>query len=279
MCAFQLFFSVDPSLGRVDYRLFSDQTLMEMFVDGFDDSTNKMLQDNEGMYLDVCKWSCVTCDDDHRVIKVDMERPDVGGSLELRYVPPKVKLLRIGLPWMNGYLEGSVDLAHLPEGMKETDLRNNKLTGEIDLKQLPQGMIYLYLQNNRFTGEIDLAHLPDGMVRLYLESNRFIGEIDLTQLPGEMEELYLSNNKLTGEIDLTLLPEEMTELSLQSNQLSGSLVIKTRRTRMYINAQGNNFNAVAVVHSNTRAQIMLRKSGVKSVVDENGICASERFLE
>ena len=69
MCAFQLLLSVDPSLGRVDHSLLSDQTLMEMLFDGFDDKTKNKYKDNNGMYLDVCKWSRITCDDDHRVFK------------------------------------------------------------------------------------------------------------------------------------------------------------------------------------------------------------------
>ena len=37
MCALAISLGVDPSLGRVEYRLFSDPTLMEMLIDGFDD--------------------------------------------------------------------------------------------------------------------------------------------------------------------------------------------------------------------------------------------------
>ena len=54
MCALEIFLSVDPSLGRVDYSLLSDQTLMEMLFEGFTDKARKQCQDNDGMYLDVC---------------------------------------------------------------------------------------------------------------------------------------------------------------------------------------------------------------------------------
>ena len=108
MCALELFFSVDPSLGRVDYSLFSDQTLMEMFIDGFDDETNQRYIDNDGMYLDVCKWSCITCDDDGRVFVILLDNENICGSLELCYVPPKVKV--VSITSNKNQLTGSIDL-------------------------------------------------------------------------------------------------------------------------------------------------------------------------
>ena len=65
----------------------------------------------------------------------------------------------------------------------------------------------------------------------------------------------------------------ITEISLEKNRFSGSLVIKNDRLPhgiTTINAQGNQFNALAVVASETGATILLRGSGVTSVVDEHG---------
>ena len=95
MCAFELVLSVDPSLGRVDYSLLSDQVLMEMLFEGFDDETKKQYKDSVGIYLDVCEWSCVTCDDDDRVIEVRIGFRHVSGSPALCYIPPKVKVFEI----------------------------------------------------------------------------------------------------------------------------------------------------------------------------------------
>ena len=269
MCASQLFLSMDPSLGRVDCSLMSDQTLMEMLLEGLDEETKKEYQDSEGMYLDVCTWPCVTCDDNERVIGIRITRFYLNGLLELCYVPPKVKVLEIVVFDSSG-LTGSIDLARLPDGVEELDLRSHKLTGEIDFTQLPDGMERLYLNNNQLTGEIDLTQLPDGMKCLYLSNNRLTGGIDLTHLPNGMQNLFLSNNDLTGEVDLTNLPDSMEGLSLDHNQLSGSLVIKMMKRWISISARRNQFNAVAVVDSETRAPINLQESGVTSVVDENG---------
>ena len=139
MCAFQLFLSVDPSLGRVDCNALSDQTLMELLIDGFDEEAKKEYQDNDGMYLDICKWSCIECDDDERVVKIDIESSAVIGSLELCYVPPKAQLLSIS-SYGSSKLTGSIDVACLPNGMSYLSLSNNQLTGKINLTQLPGGM-------------------------------------------------------------------------------------------------------------------------------------------
>ena len=79
MCAFQLFLSVDPSLGRVDYNSLSDQTLMEMLIEGFDEETKRRYQDSHEMYLNVCELSCVVCDDDERVIEINIDSETVSG--------------------------------------------------------------------------------------------------------------------------------------------------------------------------------------------------------
>ena len=244
MCPFALFLSVDPSLGRVDYRLLSDQTLMEMFIEGLDEDTENKYQDSEGMYLDVCDWSCIECDDDDRVIEIHIGSGIVSGSLEMRYLPPKVQRL---------------------------NLAENQLTGEIDLKQLPDRVQSLDLSDNQLTGEMDLTRLPDGMERLELSSNRFIGEIDLTGLPDGMNGLYLNNNQFTGEIDLTQLPTELRWLDVSRNQLSGSIIINELPGDMFgLDLGKNRFNAVAVVESVKQGFINLKESGVMTVVDESG---------
>ena len=189
MC-FETLLSVDPSIGRVDYSLMSDQTLTEMLIEGFDDEAKSKYQDCEGMYLDVCKWSLIKCDDDERVIQIKIDSRRISGSLDLCYVPPKVKVLNI-TSWIKSQFAGSVDLTHLPDGIEDLFLQDNRFTGEIDLQHLPEDMIHLYLQNNQFTGKIDLTHLPKGMQRLSIANNQLTGEIDLAHLPDGIKSVYL----------------------------------------------------------------------------------------
>ena len=293
MSNFALFLNVGPSLGRVDYGSLSDQTLMEMLIEGFDEETKRKYQDEHGIYSDVCEWPGITCDLDDRVVEIQIKTRHVIGSLELCYVPPEVKLVRINSRG-GSKMTGSVDLTRLPKRMNLLILNNNRLTGKIDLTRLPPVMECLNLSLNQLTGEIDLTHLPDGMVFLSLEGNQLTGEIHLTQLPDGMKSLSLYKNQLTGEIDLTRLPPvmkyldlslnqltgsvdliklpwKMQDLLLNNNRLSGSFVITRVPTWMeVIHAGGNRFNAIAVVDSEARASIRLRGSGVTSVVDANG---------
>ena len=247
MCAFQLFVCVDPSLGHVDYSSFSDQTLMEMLIEGFDDVTKSEYQESDGTYLNFCRKSCITCDHDESVLEIDIDSENASGIIDLCYVPPKVKFLNIST-LAKSELTGSVHLTHLPEGMQTLILSENQLAGEIDLKRLPDGMNVLDLHRNQLTGEINLTRLPEGLSHLFLSNNQFTGEIDLTQLPEGMQRLHLDNNQLTGSLIILNLPPGID----------------------LIKAYVNHFNAVAVIDSKARARISVCRSGVKSVVDENG---------
>ena len=68
VCFFALLLTVDPSVGRLDYSLMSDQSLMEMRIEILDDISKKKYKDNDGMYLDACDWSVIKCNGDERVI-------------------------------------------------------------------------------------------------------------------------------------------------------------------------------------------------------------------
>ena len=129
-----------------------------------------------------CEWLDVTCDADKRVIQIEIEGHDVGGSLELCYVPPEVRQLKISTLGKSK-LTGTADLTKLPDGIQVLDLRNNQLTGELDITQLPESMLDLCLSGNQFSGEIDLTNLPVSLRRRSLGNNHFTGEIDLTHVP------------------------------------------------------------------------------------------------
>ena len=81
MFVFHILLTADPNLGRVAYSSFSDQALMEMLIEGFDHNTKSKYQDKHGMYREVCKWPCIECDDDDRVIEIDINSLHVTGAL------------------------------------------------------------------------------------------------------------------------------------------------------------------------------------------------------
>ena len=236
-------FCVDSTLGRVDCRSLSDQTLMEMFFEDFDEEVKERYKDNEGMYLDVREWPCVTCDDDGRVVEISA-RGLLNGSLQLCYIPPKVQSLSL----LSKQLTGSIDLTHLPADMKELQLSVNRFSESIDLTLLPESMENLSLHNNRLTGTIDLTKFSKSMKNLFLNNNRFEGEIDLKKLPEGMFSLYLQENLFSGSFIATNLPPSLMQLG----------------------ANGNQFHSIAVVDAQTRCFINITHCGVTSVVDENG---------
>ena len=56
MFCVQITLTLDSDLGLVDYGSLSDQTLMELLIEGFDDIAKSKYQDNDGMYLlSVCE--------------------------------------------------------------------------------------------------------------------------------------------------------------------------------------------------------------------------------
>ena len=205
MCAFQLFLSVDPSLGRLDYTLLSDQALMEMLIEGFDDETKRKYQDKNGMYLDVCKWSHVECDDDERVVEIHIEGRDIIGSADLFYIPPKVKSLDIIPGFDRTELKGSADLTHLPDGMESLSITGSRITGEVDLTQLPVEMKSLILTDNQLEGQIDL-----------------------TKLPRKMQLLLLNFNHLSGSLVIKNMSEGMYFISLEGNHFNASAVVDVK---------------------------------------------------
>ena len=235
--------AVDPSLGRLDYNLLPDQALMEMLIDGFDEESKEDYQDDHCMYIDVCEWPCVECDENQRVVEIGAT-DDLNGSLQLSFIPATVK--KFEMPW-------------------------NQLTGSADIAQLPEGMEMLSLNNNGLRGTLDFAHLPGSMRRIALHCNDFTGSLVLTQLPGNMKFLYLDSNHFTGSVDLSQLPESMKLLYISNNQLTGAFIATNLSESIEkIYAHLNNFEKIASVDSKTNARILLGESGVKSVIDENG---------
>ena len=91
--------------------------------------------------------------------------------------------------------------------------------------------------------------------------------------------LYFENNQFTGELDVINLPSAIEELHLENNHFSGSLVVKgVPRGLKRIDAWGNHLHALAVVYSEALSRFMLRKSGVTSLLDENGVELDMKWL-
>ena len=97
MCFLVHLLGVDPSLGRVDYASFTDQTLMELLYEGFDEETKQRYKTIEGIYIHLWLWECLHDDGHGRVVRIKDCGHEIGGSLQLSFLPPKVREVNISM--------------------------------------------------------------------------------------------------------------------------------------------------------------------------------------
>ena len=231
----------NPHLGRFDSNLLSDQSLMEMLVESFSEETKEEYQDTNGIFLDVCQWEGVECDTDQNVISVAGFR--CHGPIALDFIPPKVTLFKMML---------------------------GGLCGTLSTSTIPKGMIDFYVNSNRFSGTVDFTTLPECMQQLSLQYNEFTGSADFRHLPIALEKLYLQKNMFSGSLHLRGLPPKLYYTNVSSNLFSGVFYIENVPKSLFLLAADDNcFDEVAVVPSNF-GKVLLRGSGVTSVVDEFG---------
>ena len=187
----------NENLSRLDPALLSEQTLFEMFVEGFQDKSR--FQDEHGNYTDCHTWSCIIINEGQPTnfdINNDRKIRHLGGSLNLRFLPEFVSWLGVA---------------------------GNDIGGKICTGDLPKDMGYLFLEDNKFEGEFDISALPAEMRILYVSQNNLCGTLDIASLPREFEELYAYQNKFTGGLNLDDLPESLTTLDLAENLFAGEV--------------------------------------------------------
>ena len=183
------------NLSRLDPSLLSEQTLFEMFIEGFQDKSR--FQDEHGNYTDFHGWPAVElCDG-------ELNRFDTNDDQESRA------------------LGGSINLRFLPESLSWLGLAGNEIGGTICTADLPREIEYLFLDGNKFEGEFDISALPAEMKVLRISSNYLCGTLDIASLPREIEEFDGSENEFIGSINLDNLPESLTTLSLADNHFAG----------------------------------------------------------
>ena len=161
-------FAIDAALSRADTALLPDQVLMELLVEPFATEAKKRFLDADGVFLDVCEWHDVECDESANVIKVNWWWEDFCSTIELHLAPQKIESLLLSY---NG-LKGTVDLTRLPNALERLFLDGNEFHGRLDLTQLPPRIKCIYLDHNGFEGTIDVRSLPGTMEQLDLESTK-----------------------------------------------------------------------------------------------------------
>eukprot|EP00009_Paramoeba_aestuarina_P007226 CAMPEP_0201514536 /NCGR_PEP_ID=MMETSP0161_2-20130828/6354_1 /ASSEMBLY_ACC=CAM_ASM_000251 /TAXON_ID=180227 /ORGANISM="Neoparamoeba aestuarina, Strain SoJaBio B1-5/56/2" /LENGTH=268 /DNA_ID=CAMNT_0047911121 /DNA_START=38 /DNA_END=844 /DNA_ORIENTATION=- len=235
-------------LGRLDYASLSQQTLMEMFIDGIDN--RELICGSQENPKDISEWKGMSLSNDGEVTQCTIlthmwENSEFTGPVSIQWLPRTVESLRIH----GTKLSGSVDFTSLPEKLRECGLTYNLFQGEVATSQLPQELGTLKLTSNQFFGSLDLGHLPkplceldvsknafsgpvsvgnlpSGLKTLNLSQNQFSGGLDLTDLSESLEVLYLSVNRFEGETDFSQLPKGLKKLSVSFTKLSGEIVVK-----------------------------------------------------
>ena len=239
------FVSVDASLGRIDYSSFSDQTLMELLIDGLSEDSKYLFQDGDGAYKDVCDWIIVEC-----------------------HAEGNVNVVRCGFV----QLEGSISTECMPPNITDFDLSSRGLSGSCQVRRLPKSLTSLRIDENKFEGTVDFTGFPEKMHTIVLYSNRFHGSCGFTALPEPLTHLNISHNAFSGAIRLDRLPQGLQCLNLRGNKLSGRIrLLQPPGNLRYVNLSDNAFSGTAVIQRSLPAHHTgLYSSGVRHVVDEHG---------
>ena len=240
--------SADPSAGRFDTSMLSDQAMLELLAQGFDEESQERFQEG-GEFLEFSKWEIVDFDE-YNVFYLDVTPEEdlfgddmpMRGVFEAKFVPRKVGVLSIrrcdfggildfaSLPEMMTMLEinstpfeGSIEAEALPPELKRVEVHTTKHSGSINFSKLPKNIEYCSFSGCAFTGSVNLAALPTNLRGLNISDNDFSGTADLCHLPAELSSLNLSCNAFRGSVCLDKLPSSMLSLDLGDNGLTGEL--------------------------------------------------------
>ena len=242
MCPFPLILTVDQSLGRVDFGSLSDQMLMEMLIEGLTEESKKAYQDAHGMFLDVCVWPGVSCNEEEQVVRMqNVSRGE--GTLFLSNLPPNMT----DFVSLSAQLSGTLETSALPQTMQEFCIGFNNFHGTVDFSSFPANLRSIDIHRNEFSGSVNLENLPQSMTNIGINENKFSGTLCFKRLPPNLQILCISENAFTGDFHLENIPESL----------------------FIFDAWSNAFNPTAVVPRDVD-YLHLSRSGVTKVLDEKG---------
>ena len=264
--------AIDPSLGRLDYYTMSDQSLMEMLVDGMYISKKQRFMDSNGNFRDISEWKYslwnkwLTCEND-RVTKIAFQDEKFTvKQFPFEFIPGLVGTFIAS----RCNLKGTLDTSLLPRALRRLKITHSELTGSIDCKGLPQTLMFMEISDNAFDGSLVLSDLPDGLTEFFVPRNHLSGGISFDNLPSALAILDLSENKLTGPISINALPPKVGRIDLSWNNFSGDLRLLTAY-RGYINICGNLLSGTAVLfETDGDMPFILSGDNISKVLDWEG---------
>mmetsp|Transcript_24036 Transcript_24036/g.37440 ORF Transcript_24036/g.37440 Transcript_24036/m.37440 type:complete len:224 (-) Transcript_24036:54-725(-) len=202
-------------LGKVNKDSFSQQTLMEMVVDGIENKS-QIYDDSSS---DISTWNLVMFNESHEVVEISWSEMGLKGSVNLEWLPPTTCSVNL---WWN-CLKGSLHLGSLPETLVDLNASDNAHSGDVSLEALPNVLERLNLSFNGFTGSVDLNHLPTALQYLHLNNNEFCGAVCLINLPSALTEIFLNRNRFSGFTDFSNLPKNLRILGVAYTQIEGTI--------------------------------------------------------
>ena len=224
-------------LSRVGFSSLSDQTLLELLIEGIHEA--KFLTQDRCDIEPIEMWKGVFFDDvTGFVSQIHWSGLCGSGSISLNHLPASLLAIDIS----SNSLTGTVDVALLPHVMTFLSLWGNYFHGSIEFRALPPDLTALFISNNNFTGGMDLAKLPEFLDLCSTEFNKFSGEVDFMNLSEELTEIEVNSNCLHGSVTLSALPHALTILNIGCNNFEGNLdLVHLPDAPQYLNAEENKF--------------------------------------
>ena len=231
----------DDGLGRFSNLCISDQTLMEMLVQDFEDVN---IAKAGGNFIDISEWSILCFDDSGSITAINIDIDDTeyidedpfyrsihrgikdscfdgGGSIDFKYVPQTVT----GLTVSEMIFEGTIETGDLPSGLIHLNVFGNYLKGPFDISGLPKCIERIDIGGNEMTGSLKIEFLPESVKEFSAFSNIFSGTLSMEKLPPKMESLALSSNRFKGKIELPKVPSSLSSINLDNNSFETERIV------------------------------------------------------
>ena len=264
-CKIMLFtLTTDSPLGRVSLAHLSNQSRMELLVEGFTETSKAKLRRSGGDFFDICDWKEVDCDASGEIQSISFFSY-ARGSIALDFIPPTVTSFTAE----GKRFTGTLDTRLLPPELTKLNLKSNALEGTVDMGSLPAALRTIALKSNNFSGNVDLTALPVTLHTIDLSENGFFGSVALDKLPSGLKDLYLYENQFDGEVFLDALPDSLRFLNIELNHFYGTFsLLRPPWAAVAYRAGSNDFCGTAVIR-NTFSDVHLH-GAVRAVVDQDG---------
>ena len=207
------------AIGRASDSLLSDESRLELLFAGFGKELDFFQDPDDEPITDISDIDSFEKNDDGEIEAIDFEECEIGGTLELRWLPLTLKKVDMTLNHFHGTYASHL----LPPALTVVHLGRNKLVGSIDLSTLPLGVRSLDLAQNCLSGTVDFSKIPLSLQQLTFFGNKLSGTVDLRAVKGTL-------GRSSGAITCSLWSGEEVRkdclfLSVQHNPFVGDILV------------------------------------------------------